>query len=166
MIQKLVFGYVGLVPYFLSSLRAVFENTVPRCGQKIWAAFLSNSQFLNQVEYIADETDTLLPAPHEMPPGDYGAAFIKMFVTLFALVALLGISLWFVRRLLRYRLERGTGSQRMIEVLEKKMISQKTMIYVLEIEGEKIILAESQLEIKKLNSLSSCADQTQNPDHN
>jgi flagellar biogenesis protein FliO len=92
-----------------------------------------------------------LQASTELPPGDYGASFAKMFLVLISLVLLFGLTIWFLRRLIRQRLERGTGAQ-MIHVLEKKMISPKTMLYVIEHEGKKILLAESQLEIRTISS--------------
>lgn len=83
------------------------------------------------------------------PPGDYGAAFAKMIVTLVALVALLAVTFWFLRRLVQRRLERGVGD-RIIQIREKRMISPKTMLYVVEVEGKKVLLAESHLEVKKI----------------
>lgn len=84
-----------------------------------------------------------------LPPTDYGSVFIKMFLTLIALAVLFGFTVWFLRRLIRYRQEKGTGNQA-IRVLEKKMISAKTMLYVIEIDGKRILVSESQLEIRQL----------------
>ena len=100
---------------------------------------------------IADGSmgNLLLQANTELPPGDYGVSFVKMFLTLIALILLFGTTVWFMRRLIRQRLERGTGEQ-LIQILEKKMISPKTMLYVVELEGQKILLAESHLEIRRI----------------
>jgi len=103
------------------------------------------------IDLIADNSmrNLLLQGSTELPPGDYGVSFVKMFLTLIALMLLFGVTVWFLRRLIRQRLERGTGEQ-LIHILEKKMISPKTMLYVVELEGQKILLAESHLEIRKI----------------
>lgn len=101
-----------------------------------------------------DELVSLNEALANAPPPsvDFGAAFAKMFLTLIALILLLFISYWFIRKILRHRLERGIG-QKSIHIIEKKMISPKTMLYIVEADGKKILLAESHLEIKKLETL-------------
>jgi len=98
-------------------------------------------------------TDSPLLPPNgvDMPTGDYGFALIKLFLSLLFVAGLLWLTMWFLRRLIRYRLEKGGGTQA-IKVLEKKMISPKTMLYFVEIEGEKILLAESQLEVRQIKT--------------
>ncbi len=87
-------------------------------------------------------------------PGDIGAAFVKMLITLVVLVGLLGITYWFVRRLIQGRLQRGVGTAS-IQILEKRMISPKTTLYLVEVDHKKVLLAESHLEIKRLLDLES-----------
>lgn len=84
-----------------------------------------------------------------MPSGDFGAAFAKMFITLIALVALLVLTYFFLRKIIQRRLQKGVGNHA-IQLVEKRMISAKTMLYLVEVEGKKILLAESHLEIKRL----------------
>ncbi len=50
------------------------------------------------------------------------------------------------------------GSQS-IQILEKRMISPKTMLYLIEAEGKQILIAESQLEVKRLESFSASSPQ-------
>jgi flagellar biogenesis protein FliO len=91
-----------------------------------------------------------LPIP-DVPPGDYGAALIKMFLTLIAFVVLLFVTFWLLRRLVQSRLKKGVGADS-IKIIEKKMISSKSMLYLVEVEGQKVLLAESQLEIRRLQT--------------
>lgn len=109
---------------------------------------------------IADETRSPLPDsspppvdPIDLPASEYGFAVMKLFFSLIVVAGLLGLTLWFLRRLIRYRLEKGSGTQA-IKLLEKKMISPKTMLYFVEVEGEKIVLAESQLEVRQIKTRS------------
>lgn len=85
----------------------------------------------------------------QLPTGDIGAAFAKMFISLVVLVVLLFVTYWFLKRLIRNRLQKGVGNAS-IQILEKKMISPKTMLYLIEVDQKKILFAESHLEIKRL----------------
>lgn len=90
----------------------------------------------------------------QIPTGDLGAAFVKMFISLIVLVILLFVSYWFLRRLIQNRLQKGVGNAA-IQILEKRMISAKTMLYLVEVDRKKILIAESHLEIKRLAELGS-----------
>jgi flagellar biogenesis protein FliO len=90
----------------------------------------------------------------EYSSGGYALTFLKGSLTLIALIILLGATVWFLRRLIQQRWRRNGGVES-IHLLEKKMISPKTTLYLLEVEGKKIIIAESQLEIRNLGSVES-----------
>ncbi len=87
--------------------------------------------------------------PTQMPPSEMGAAFAKMLLSLLILIALLYLSYWVLRRLIQNRLQRGNENQ-VIQILEKRVLSPKTMLYLIEVEGKKVLVAESHLEIKSL----------------
>ncbi len=87
-------------------------------------------------------------------PGDFGATFIKMICTMVAIIVLLFFTVWFLRRLIQQRMQKGVGIQS-IQILEKRMISPKTMLYLIEAEKKKILIAESHLEIKRLETFES-----------
>ena len=118
-------------------------------------------RFANQV-FLPDGEGNLSPLVQSEPltsltasppPSDLGAAFVKMILTFIAIIVLLFGTYWFIRRLIQTRLQRGTGNQA-IQILEKKMLSPKTMLYLVEIENKRVLLAESHLEIKRLEGLS------------
>lgn len=83
--------------------------------------------------------------------GDLGAAFAKMLLSLAVLILLLFLSYWFIKRLIQHRLQKGVGDSS-IHILEKRMLSPKTMLYLVEVDNKKVLLAESHLEIKKVES--------------
>ena len=116
----------------------------------IFFSLLANALF------IADDKGNLIPAPSmdafPLPPtGDYGMALVKMFLTLAAIIALFFLSYWFLKRLIQNRSQKG-ADDRSIKILEKRMLSSKTILYLVEVDNKKTLLAESQLEIKKLES--------------
>jgi flagellar biogenesis protein FliO len=110
--------------------------------------------FADKTIYTADANGDpigpAIPLP-DLPPTDYGAALIKMILSLFAIVVLLAVTFWFLRRVIQSRLRRGVGAES-IKILEKKMISPKSMLYLVEVDGQKVLLAESHLEIRRLQT--------------
>jgi len=123
--------------------------------------------------YIPDETgdltvleDTVSQSIHlaqaQAQTGDLGAAFAKMFLTLIALCLLLFLTYWFLRKLIQNKLQKGAENS-VIHILEKKMISPKTTLYLVEIENKKILLAESHLEVKKLETLERDSPEVESP---
>ena len=114
--------------------------------------------FLDRV-FIPDENGELtsLPFAQETPQvaiPDMGMALFKMFITFAGLIVLLYASYWFLRRIIQNRMQKGVG-EKSIEILEKRMISPKTMLYIVQVENKKILLAESHLEIKALESFET-----------
>ncbi len=107
---------------------------------------------------LADAVDTSLLADidpaQSAPPGDLGATFAKMMLTFGVLILLLFGTYWFIRRIIQMRLQKGVGISS-IHIIEKKMISTKTMLYLVEVDDKKILLAESQLEIKRLETFEN-----------
>lgn len=95
--------------------------------------------------------DMDLTAAPSAASADLGATFVKMMLTFGALILLLFGTYWFIRRLIQMRLQKGVGTAS-IQILEKRMISAKTMLYLVEVDKKKVLLAESHLEIKRLES--------------
>ena len=61
---------------------------------------------------MTEPDSTALDTTIFMPPGDLGAAFVKMFLTFIALVILLLVSYWFLRCLVQNRLQKGVEIRR------------------------------------------------------
>ena len=94
-----------------------------------------------------DIATTAIPtSPLDAP---YEATLLKMLLTLGGLLALVFITIWGLKKLKQGRLG-GFGAQKKIVILEKKPLSPKTLLYLLELDGKKILLSESQVEIKML----------------
>jgi len=82
---------------------------------------------------------------------DMGFVLIKMLLAMTSIVIFLFIAYWVLRRLIQNRFQKGNSKQTIV-VLEKKMVSQKTVLYLIEVEGKKILFAESHLEIRTLDN--------------
>lgn len=85
---------------------------------------------------------------------NYEGAFLKMFLTLGVLLVAIFGAIWLLKRLSNGRLLSRAGS-RTIQILERQPLSPKTMLYLIEVEGKKTLIAESQLEVKVIASADS-----------
>jgi flagellar biogenesis protein FliO len=72
-----------------------------------------------------------------------------MVLTLVGLLLLLFLSVRFLRRLGRGSFL-GLKSGKSIQVVEKRALSQKTVLYLVDIEGKRVLLSESQCEVRSL----------------
>lgn len=88
-----------------------------------------------------------LPSSKEMTTS-YENAFVRMLVTLLGLVFLVFATFWILRRLGKGRFKTGGG--RTISIIDRRALSPKSMLYVVEIGNKKILISESQLEVRAL----------------
>ena len=98
------------------------------------------------------QTPTAVPTSPSSTPAtmpSYEGTLLKMFLTLGGLIFLALVTVWLLKRFAHGRFG-GLGSQKKISILEKKHLSPKTALYLVELEGKKILLSESQLEVKMI----------------
>ncbi len=74
---------------------------------------------------------------------------LNMLSTLGIIVGLVLIAVWFIRRLLNARLDQMNESSA-IRILERRNLSHKSMIYLIEVHSRHIVLAESHHGIIKV----------------
>ncbi|NGX52215.1 MAG: hypothetical protein KR126chlam5_00511 [Candidatus Anoxychlamydiales bacterium] len=83
---------------------------------------------------------------------EYKPAFFKMLLILIGLIALIFLTFWIFRRLMKVRLTQANLTKN-IKILEKRAISPKSLLYIVEIDGKKILISESNLEVRKIKEL-------------
>ena len=69
--------------------------------------------------------------------------FLNMLFYLGLLVSLLLLTAWFLKRLMQSRIRRVNASNS-IKVIERRPLTQKTTVYILDIMGKQVAIAESQ----------------------
>lgn len=94
-----------------------------------------------------------IETPEETQSPTYQGAFTKMLLTLGGLLALVFLTVWLLRKLTQGKI--GAFGKKQINVLERRPLSPKTVLYIVEVEGKKILVAESQLEIKRLATIDT-----------
>lgn len=96
-----------------------------------------------------------LPSSQQMTDS-YHYAFIRMLLSLLGLLVLVIGTFWVLKRISKGKFR--FGSHKAIQILEKRSLSPKTLLYIVEIEGKQILLSESQLEVRSLSTLEPKAD--------
>lgn len=110
----------------------------------------NSNQSEKQQEQVQDQSDNGLFENMDAPIS-YKGAFVKMMATLLGLIALIVISVWMLRRISHGRLKQMNYG-RSIKILERRPLSAKTILYLVEISGKKVVVAESHLEVSKITT--------------
>lgn len=79
--------------------------------------------------------------------------FLNMLATLGLIIALILLAAWFLRRMVNTRLEQANLSS-VVKILEHRSISPKTSLFLLDIEGSAILIAESANGVTKLGEFA------------
>ncbi|NDD58848.1 MAG: hypothetical protein EBZ47_06315 [Chlamydiae bacterium] len=94
-----------------------------------------------------------IPGTEPMKIPSYEGTFVKMILTLAGLIGLVILTVWLLKKLTQGRI--GAFGKKNISVLERRPLSPKTVLYVIEMEGKRMLVAESQLEIKTLATIEA-----------
>lgn len=86
------------------------------------------------------------------PVEDYGPQITKVFFMLLLLIGLLILTAWLLKRFLRFRMQASSVGQS-IQILEKKVLSPKSILYLVEVEKQKFLVSESQAQVQKIDSI-------------
>lgn len=86
------------------------------------------------------------------PIPSYESTLIKMLLTLGGLLLLVFLTIWALKKISHGKFG-GFGSQKKINIIEKKPLSPKTLLYLIELEGKKILISESQVEVRSLSAI-------------
>lgn len=89
-----------------------------------------------------------LPA-ESLDEGRFMAEFIYMLLMLGLLIGVVLFASWLMKRMVNTRLSQLNESSN-IKVLEKRTLSPKSSLYLLEIEGKTVLIAESGTHITQL----------------
>ena len=118
-----------------------------------------------KIECVADKTvdDKKVeqpPAEMEKKPSvnlqktteSYETAFIKTIVVLVGLLVLILLTVWMFKKLSRGRL-RSFNYLKSVKILEKRPLSPKSMLYLIEVGGKQVLISESQFEVRPITTL-------------
>lgn len=86
--------------------------------------------------------EEFITPPDEKESNRFLVEFISTMATLGLIISLILIVGWFLKRLVNTRIEQANDTSG-IKIVERRMISPKTAIYAIEVEGKGIIIAET-----------------------
>lgn len=98
-----------------------------------------------------EEKVVVPPAVHETTES-YEAAFIKTIVVLVGLLVLIILTIWMFKKISHGRLK-TFNVLKSVKILEKRPLSPKSMLYLIEVGGKQVLIAESQLEVRQITTL-------------
>lgn len=87
-----------------------------------------------------------------VPPAEVGypASFAKMIIILVILLGLLFLTVYVFKKLAKSRLLHANQMNK-IKILEKRAISPKSMLYLIEVNDEKVLISESQINVSPIS---------------
>lgn len=86
--------------------------------------------------------------------GDrFFSEFINMLMTLGLIVAIILIATWFLKKMVSSRMEQMNTTS-IIKVVEKRMLTPRTSIYLIDVKGDGFILAESNNGVTSLGTFN------------
>jgi len=115
------------------------------------------------IEPVTVLTETATPSVKEedQPAADlskdtesYETAFMKTVVALVGLLLLIFLTVWMLKKISRGRIS-SFNYQKSIKVLEKRPLSPKSILYLVEVSGKQVLIAESQFEVRAVATLES-----------
>jgi flagellar biogenesis protein FliO len=106
----------------------------------------------NLTQEVTTDTSKTTKSPLTL---SYQGAFLKMMLSFGAVILLLFVSFWALKKLVRHRKH---SPEKLMHIIERKVLSPKTILYLIEIDNERVVIAESQLHIKKIQSLAQIED--------
>ncbi|HEY2811315.1 MAG TPA: flagellar biosynthetic protein FliO [Rhabdochlamydiaceae bacterium] len=92
-----------------------------------------------------------LPSSEELTQS-YEGSFVRIIVSLLGLIVLIVATFWILKRLGRGRFGK-LGGDRAIRIVEKRPLSPKSVLYIVEMGSKRVLISESQVEVRALSSV-------------
>lgn len=107
-----------------------------------------------KVEQKQETSPTPLPSENKEVTASFESNIGKMLFSLLGFFVLFILSIWFLKKLKSGGFK-SNSYQKSIQILERKQISPKSTLYVIEAMGKKILISESQNEIRALTEVEN-----------
>jgi len=133
------------------------ENLIPQTEQPNHASNEAPTEY-NVLEEYPD-------LPRGWHEGDekesdtFQAKFFKMLIILGLLIAFMMIASWSLKRMMRNKVTNMNQSSD-IRVLETRYLSPRATLYLIEVEGKRLLIAESPAHVSYLTSMNQTQEET------
>ena len=89
----------------------------------------------------------------EALPDNFNALFTRMIITTSLIIILIIATLWAFKKFIRKKIF-FSNSQNMVRILESRTLSAKSILYLIEVEKQKILISESHAGVSKIHCLN------------
>lgn len=97
-----------------------------------------------------------LPSSEQMT-REYEGSFLRVLGSVIGLILLIVFTFWVLKRLGKGNFGK-LGSSKSIQIVERRPLSPKTILFLVQLGNKRILLSESQLEIRALSSVELLED--------
>jgi flagellar biogenesis protein FliO len=94
------------------------------------------------------------------PSSEFSNQIVGMLGSLLSLIICLILVTFFVKKILKKRIHLNNHSSQ-IKILEKRALNPKASLYLVEVEGQNFLIAESQNTITKIANIKPAKDPVQ-----
>ncbi|GAB5411891.1 MAG: hypothetical protein ChlgKO_10050 [Chlamydiales bacterium] len=101
--------------------------------------------------FLANAAEETILMPENI---EYGGLFWKTILTLIGIIIVFVIVFYLLRKGMGIRSTRMNYLKN-IKILEKRPLSPKSMLYLVEVAGRQFLLAESQLEVRPITEVAT-----------
>lgn len=101
-----------------------------------------------QTEQLPSEELPSLPSSEQMTK-EYEGSFIRVLASIVGVILLVIATFWILKKLGRGGFGKS-GSSKTIQILERRPLSPKTVLFLVQIDNKRVLLSESQLEVRGL----------------
>ena len=110
-----------------------------------------NGQLITENDEMAQfGVDTTTFAEEEAP--SYSGTLTKMMISLVIVIVLAIATLIIFRKLIRGR-SQIINNNKSIKILERRVLSPKSALYLIEVNNEKVLISESHVEVRPIQAL-------------
>ncbi|MBS0623202.1 MAG: flagellar biosynthetic protein FliO [Verrucomicrobia bacterium] len=92
--------------------------------------------------FLADESPSLIDVMAEGQSYNYWGEFVNMIVSLLLVLGFIFFTVWILRRLMGAKLRR-LHQDASIQILERRALGQKSSLYLVEVLGRGLVIADS-----------------------
>ncbi len=91
---------------------------------------------------------------NDMPSNQFQKSFFRMLSLITAFILVIIFCFWIFRKIVHNKTKIANQSKS-IKILEKRVLSPKSMLFLVEVEKEKVLIVESQVKVETIHTLTN-----------
>jgi flagellar biosynthetic protein FliO len=112
--------------------------------------------------FLLYPTFALADAPEVLTPGDFKISFFKTLLSMGLCLGAILVALWFVKRFANKKFF-SLNNEHHIKIIERRPISPKSVLFLVQIGDKQILIAESHLEVRGICNIAQDSSGSSSP---